>query len=99
MVLIIFVKDPYFYIFLVVLIYFSYGANYGLYPAQTVRIYGDKNGSRIYPITFSAFSIASVIQFLFHYFIVKHMGKQWCNSGDDGFLLCFLIFGVFLLIA
>ena len=74
-VLIILVKDPYFYIFLVVLIYFSYGANYGLYPAQTVRIYGDKNGSRIYPITFSAFSIASVIQFLFHYFIVKRMGK------------------------
>ena len=72
--LIIFVKNPYFYIFLVMLIYFSYGANYGLYPAQTVRIYGDTDGSRIYPITFSAFSLASVIQFLFHYFIVKRIG-------------------------
>jgi len=59
---------------LVILIYFSYGANYGMYPTQTVRIYGNTNGSRIYPITFSAFSIAFVIQFVFHYFIVKKMG-------------------------
>ncbi len=73
-VLIILVKDKYFYIILVILIYFSYGANYGMYPTQTVRIYGNVDGSRIYPITFSAFSIASVIQFLFHYFIVKKMG-------------------------
>jgi hypothetical protein len=74
-VLIIFVKNEYFYIFLVIMIYFSYGANYGMYPTQTVRIYGNVDGSRIYPITFSAFSIASVIQFLFHYFIVKKMGN------------------------
>ena len=73
-VLIILVKNQYFYIFLVILIYFSYGANYGMYPTQTVRIYGNVDGSRIYPITFSAFSIASVVQFLFHYFIVKKMG-------------------------
>lgn len=77
-VLIILVKDKYFYIFLVVLIYFSYGANYGMYPTQTVRIYGNVDGSRIYPITFSAFSIASVVQFLFHYFIVKKMGNLLC---------------------
>jgi MFS family permease len=74
-VLIILVKDKYFYIFLVILIYFSYGANFGLYPTQTVKIYGDADGSRIYPIIFIAFSLASVIQFLFHYWIVKRMGK------------------------
>lgn len=73
-VLIIFVKNPYIYIGLVILIYFSYGANFGMYPTQTVRIYGNIDGSRIYPATFSAFSIASVIQFLFHFFIVKKMG-------------------------
>lgn len=74
-ILIIFVKNPYIYIALVILIYFSYGANYGMYPTQTVRIYGDVDGGRIYTIAFSAFSIASVIQFLSHYFIVKKMGN------------------------
>lgn len=99
MILIIVIKDPYVYAVLVILIYFSYGANFGLYPTQTVRIYGDSDGSRIYPIAFTAFSIASVIQFLFHFFIVKNMGKYISNSGDKGFLLCFIIFGVLLLVA
>lgn len=82
MLLLIFVKNPYIYAILVVLIYFSYGANYGLYPAQTIRIYGQNDGGRIYPIVFTAFSIASVIQFLFHFFIIKNIGKYTYNSGD-----------------
>ena len=86
---------------LINLIYFSYGANYGTYPAQTVKLYGDKDGSRIYSIVFIAFSLTAIIQFFFHYFIVKNMGNFIINIhlGDSGFLVCFIIFGSLLLIA
>ncbi len=60
---------------LINLIYFSYGANYGTFPAQTVKLYGDKDGSRIYSIVFIAFSLAAIVQFLFHFFIVKNIGN------------------------
>jgi hypothetical protein len=33
-------KDENLYIFLTIATYFFYGANFGIYPTQTVRIYG-----------------------------------------------------------
>lgn len=60
---------------LILAIYFSYGANFGLYPAMTAKIYGEKDGGRIYSVVFIGFASAAVIQFMFHFFIVKNMGN------------------------
>lgn len=99
MIAIIFVKNQYVYLLLILLIYFSYGGVFGIYPAQTARIYGSLDGGRIYSVVFIGFALASVIQFLFHFFIVKNMGNSYDNLGDQGFFLCFLIFGFLMLVA
>jgi hypothetical protein len=57
-----------------------------------MRIYGDIDGSRIYSVVFIGFSLSSIIQFMFHFLIVK-------NVGDIGFVYCFMIFGVLMLVA
>lgn len=77
MILIILVSDARIYAFLVILIYFSFGAIYGIYPMQTMKIYGDVDGSLIYSVIFTGFSLASIIQFMFHFVIVKHMGIKF----------------------
>jgi hypothetical protein len=69
--------------------YSCYAGNYAIYPPQTIRILGAENGSKYYWITFSGFAVGAVLQFVLHYFLVNQFGA-------DGFLYCFIIFGVFL---
>ncbi len=79
------------YLIVVMSTYCCYAGNYAIYPIQTVRILGQQLGGKCYWITFTGFGIGAVLQFVLHYFLVL-------KFGEDGFLYCFLIFGVFLLI-
>ena len=54
--------------------FFCYGGTFGIFPTQTVRIFGEKLGGNIYWIVFSGFSLAGIIQFLGHYLFVSFLG-------------------------
>ena len=41
------------------MIYFVYGANYSIYPTQTVRVFGNKIGPKVYYIVFLGFSLGT----------------------------------------
>jgi hypothetical protein len=59
------------YLIYVVLCYFFYGGLFSIFPAKTYLVFGSKEGGRIYGYVFIGFSIAAVIQFLLHYFLVR----------------------------
>lgn len=71
----IFVHNEYVYIVMVILTYFFAGSFYGLMPTQTVRIFGDEIGSKIYPFIFSGFTLASISQFAIHEFGIRKWGN------------------------
>jgi hypothetical protein len=75
---------------LVLFAYCCYAGNYTVYPIQTVRILGSENGGKYYWITFTGFGIGAVVQFVLHYTLVNQFH-------DDGFVYCFIIFGLLLL--
>ena len=66
-----------FFTFLLIIIfnYLAYGGTYALLPTQIVRIMGEKAAVRIFWLAFSAFSIASTLQFLIHYFLITNFGE------------------------
>lgn len=45
------------YLVAVSLIYFVYGGNYSIYPTQTMRVFGNKVGAKVYYIVFLGFSL------------------------------------------
>ncbi len=55
--------------------YCCYGGNFGIYPTQSVRILGEKVGSKCYWIIFTGFGVGAVLQFLIHYIFVTVLGK------------------------
>lgn len=57
----------------VCLIYFVYGANYSIYPTQTMRVFGTTVGSKVYFIIFIGFSVGN-------YFYIK---VAWFNGCLD----------------
>lgn len=67
--------------------YLSHGAFYGLIPAQTFRVFGEKFGGIIYPFIFLGFTTASMAQFIFHEIVIR----KW---GNDGFTAAFIGFGI-----
>ncbi len=50
-------------------------------------------------MVFVAFSLAGLVQFLAHFLVVRNLGNFLSKKGDDGFILCFVIFGVLMIIA
>ena len=91
-ILVYFITNGTVYVILVVLIYSSYGALYGLMPTQVFRLVGEKYGPLIYPFVFVGFTIASNSQFLFHELVVR-------NKGNDGFKIAFILYGGMQLIS
>ena len=41
------------------LIYFVYGANYAIYPTQTMRVFGTAIGGKVYFIVFTGFTVGT----------------------------------------
>ena len=82
------VENTWTYGIVVGLTYCAYGGTFGIFPTQTVRIFGDKLGGNIYWIIFSGFSTAAVIQFVVHYVFATVM------KPDEGFYYCIGIFVV-----
>lgn len=68
------VENKWTYMIIVPVTFFCYGGTFGIFPTQTVRIFGEKLGANIYWIVFSGFSISSIIQFLGHYLFVSFLG-------------------------
>lgn len=69
------------YILLVPLVYFCYGGYFGLFPTQTIRIFGDHKGTNMYWMVFSGFSLAGILQFLSYYLfvlLIGHQGYYYC---------------------
>lgn len=80
------------YLITVLVVYGAYGGLYSIYPTQTVRMLGRQLGPRLYYITFLGFSSGAILQYLAHKFLVE-------KFHDDGYVYCFIIFGVFLLVS
>ncbi len=53
------VQNQYTYLVAVSVIYFCYGGNYAVYPTQTMRIFGQELGSKVYYIVFLGFSFGT----------------------------------------
>ena len=64
------VQNKYTYMILVLIVYSCYAGNYSVYPIQTVRILGPKNGPKYYWVTYTGFSLGAILQFFLHYFLV-----------------------------
>ena len=75
------------YSILVTLAYFCYGGSFAIFPTQTVRVFGEENGSKIFFLVFIGASLASILQFSLHYFIVEQF-----ENHIDGYFYCFLVF-------
>ena len=86
------VREKATYFISVVLTYGCYGSLFSIFPTQTVRILGKVIGPKMYYITFGGFSLGSIMQYLFHKFLVS-------SYGEDGYTYCFIIFGIFQLIS
>ncbi len=80
------------YLITVVIVYGAYGGLYSVYPTQTVRMVGRQLGPKLYYITFIGFSSGALLQYFAHKFLVEVFH-------DDGYTYCFVIFGLFLLVA
>lgn len=44
-----------------------------------MKVYGDVDGARIYSVIFTGFSLAAIVQFMFHFVIVKSIGMSYVN--------------------
>ena len=53
------VGNEYAFLVAVSVIYFCYGGNYSIYPTHTVRVFGQKIGSKVYYLVFTGFSIGT----------------------------------------
>lgn len=88
----------YSYGFAVPIIYFCYGGTFALFPTQTVRVFGEQVGIKLYCVVFIGASLGSVLQFLLHYLVVDNKKTAPANKAD-GYFILFIIFGVIQAIA
>jgi MFS transporter, OFA family, oxalate/formate antiporter len=53
------VQNDYCFLVAVSVIYFCYGGNYAVYPTQTMRVFGQELGGKVYYLVFSGFSFGT----------------------------------------
>lgn len=53
------VQNEYLYLVAVSMIYFVYGGNYSIYPTQTVRVFGNSLGPKVYYMVFLGFTVGT----------------------------------------
>lgn len=86
------VRSQFAYPITILLTYGCYGGLYSVFPTQTIRMLGRQLGPKLYYLTFLGFSIGGIIQYIFHKYLVE-------TYKEDGYIYCFIIFGVFLFVA
>lgn len=53
------VENNYSFLIVVAITYACYGGNYSIYPTETIRVFGNKNGAKLYFIVFTGYSLGS----------------------------------------
>lgn len=81
---------------IVPVIYFCYGGTFGIFPTQTVRIFGEKLGGNIYWIVFSGFSISAILQFTIRYLLISNLGLEEGYNILMGIYVGFEIIGLII---